>query len=404
MATIKIYSDIVDEETAQFMQMFGLNGVSFDTVDQFIDSIPADDNEINLKINSRGGDLNQALTMYDALRATGKEISAEVIGQASSAATVLLCAAKKENRTCTPNAKFLFHYPYIAGEVVARAEDLQNMADDLRHSEQDILNLYVERTGCDREEMDALMKEDKVVSAERAKELGFITTILAPKSAKHIDKKSKSMKVKEALTTIARSLGLSSTYAMELETADGRVLELEKEEGEPQVGDKVVSEDGEYLMPDGSVIVVEGGEIKSINPPVDESEEPAKEEEKPAENEPATEAAAEEEKPAEEEAEPAKEEEAPADDVEELKKENDELKAKVAELEAELEAAKAGEKTVEDKAVLNAVKMAGGIDALKRVSSDFVVNNKQDFNDTKKAPENAIKMSYREFYNLHHNK
>ena len=93
MAKLKIYSDIVDEECKAFMAWNGLSGMSFLDIDKFIDSIPENDGEINLTINCRGGMTDQALAMYDALRATGKTISAEVIGECSSSATLLLLAA-----------------------------------------------------------------------------------------------------------------------------------------------------------------------------------------------------------------------------------------------------------------------------------------------------------------------
>ena len=76
----------------------GLSGMSFLDIDKFIASIPENDEQINLTINCRGGMTDQALAMYDALRATGKTISAEVIGECSSSATLLLLAARADLR------------------------------------------------------------------------------------------------------------------------------------------------------------------------------------------------------------------------------------------------------------------------------------------------------------------
>ena len=94
MAKLKIYSDIVDQETKAWLSWGGMDGVSFEDIDQFVDSIPADDDKIELTINCRGGMTDQALAMYDALRASGKVISAEVIGECSSSATLLLLSAR----------------------------------------------------------------------------------------------------------------------------------------------------------------------------------------------------------------------------------------------------------------------------------------------------------------------
>lgn len=57
--------------------------------------------------------------------------------------------------------------------------------------------------------------------------------------------------------------------SLDLSTADGSTLTVEREDGEPQVGD-TASPDGEHLMPDGSTIVVEGGVIAEIRDPEEE--------------------------------------------------------------------------------------------------------------------------------------
>ena len=386
MAQLRIYNDILDEETANMMRLFGAgDAVSFVSVDEFISSIPEDDNEISLKINCRGGMIDEAWTMYDALRATGKEISAEVIGEASSSATILLCAAAKGRRTAHPNAKFLFHYPFIAGlGMPARANDLKNIARDLSEEETRLLDLYVERTGCDREEIDALMREDRQVSAERAKELGFIDTILAPKSAINT-KNKKHMTIREAFEALGAALGINK-LAQDLETATGEILRLRKEEGEPRVGDEVENADGEYVMPDGKTIVVESGKIVEIREPQEERVEVEIEN---VGGDPLEETTEEKDKEVGDlEAE-----------VERLHREIAERDERIAELEAEVERLRNNAKNDDEVAILNAVNTLGGIDALRKIASKTEIE-KRDFDEKKQAKA----MSYREFYEARHNK
>ena len=386
MAQLRIYNDILDEETANMMRLFGAgDAVSFVSVDEFISSIPEDDNEISLKINCRGGMIDEAWTMYDALRATGKEISAEVICEASSSATILLCAAAKGRRTAHPNAKFLFHYPFIAGlGMPARANDLKNIARDLSEEETRLLDLYVERTGCDREEMDALMREDRQVSAERAKELGFIDTILAPKSAINT-KNKKHMTIREAFEALGAALGINK-LAQDLETATGEILRLRKEEGEPRVGDEVENADGEYVMPDGKTIVVESGKIVEIREPQEERVEVEIEN---VGGDPLEETTEEKDKEVGDlEAE-----------VERLHREIAERDERIAELEAEVERLRNNAKNDDEVAILNAVNTLGGIDALRKIASKTEIE-KRDFDEKKQAKA----MSYREFYEARHNK
>ena len=356
MAKLKIYSDIVDEECKAFMAWNGLSGMSFLDIDNFIDSIPTDDAEINLTINCRGGMTDQALAMYDALRATGKTISAEVIGECSSSATLLLLAARKDLRKAHPNASILIHNPYICGFVEGDAKRIGNIAEDLENVRNQFLDIYVERTGADRETLSAMMDEDKPMDVSKAIELGFISEQIMPISAQNrtpkiVDKKmSFKTKLDNAIKAFKDAFAVMS---MSLETADGKTLELEKESGEPVVGDVVLSEDGEYLMPDGNTIVVEDGvitEIRTAEVVVEETEAERGEE--------TQEQLEVEEQYSEKDAE-----------IDRLKAELAEKDAEIDRLRKELEDAKANAKSEDDKQILNMVAVAGGMEWLKNVQS-----------------------------------
>ena len=364
MAKLKIYSDIVDEECKAFMDWNGLSGMSFLDIDKFIDSIPENDGEINLTINCRGGMTDQALAMYDALRATGKTISAEVIGECSSSATLLLLAARKDLRKAHPNASILIHNPYISGYVEGDAKRIGNIAEDLENVRNQFLDIYVERTGADRETLSQMMDEDKPMDVAKAIELGFISEEIVPISAsnknpKIIDKKmSFKAKLDNAIKAFKDAFAVMS---MSLETADGKTLELEKESGEPVVGDVVLSEDGEYLMPDGTTIVVEDGvitEIRSAEEVVEETE---------------AERGEETEQPDTKEIESEKDAE-----IDRLKAEIAEKDAEIDRLRQELEDAKANAKSDTDKNILNMVAVAGGIEWLKNVKSTGKVDKREN--------------------------
>lgn len=365
MAKLKIYSDIVDEECKAFMAFGGLSGLSFLDIDKFIASIPDDDGEINLTINCRGGMTDQALAMYDALRATGKTISAEVIGECSSSATLLLLAARADLRKAHPNASILIHNPYICGFVEGDAKRIGNIAESLEDVRNQFLDIYVERTGAERDVLSAMMDEDKPMNVAKAIELGFIAEEILPISAQNknpniVDK----MSIKEKIFN-----ALAKVFGMSLETADGKTLELEKESGEPVVGDKVTSEDGEYLMPDGSTIVVEESVITEIRPAEEEVVEETTEVERGEEGE-------------ENDAEPKLEID---EQLSEKDAEIDRLKAELAEKDAEidrlrkeLEDAKANAKSDDDRNILNMVAVAGGIEWLKNVKSTGKVDKREN--------------------------
>ena len=360
MAKLKIYSDIVDEECKAFMAWGGLDGISFLDIDRFIASIPEDDGEINLTINCRGGMTDEALAMYDALRATGKTISAEVIGECSSSATLLLLAARKDLRRAHPNASILIHNPYICGFVEGDAKRIGNIAESLEDVRTKFLNIYVERTGADREVLEQMMDEDKPMNVAKAIELGFIAEEILPISAqnKNPNISDKKMSIKEKIF-----MALAKVFGMTLETADGKTLELEKESGEPVVGDKVTSEDGEYLMPDGTTIVVEESTITEIRPAEEVVDDPAERGEEGESNDPETDKLL-SEKDAE---------------IDRLKAEIADKDAEIDRLRQELDDAKSNAKSDTDNEILGMVENAGGIKWLKSVKSQ----GKVDKRDTK---------------------
>ena len=161
---------------------------------------------------------------------------------------------------------------------------------------------------------------------------------------------------------------------MELNTASGGTLRVEREDGEPQVGD-VAEPDGEWLMPDGVTIVVENGFIVEIRP---------KEEDAPE-----GEVNPDEEKKGDDDAteeldERDEEEQRLCDRIAELEKENEELRQ-------QLEEASKNAKTTDDLRILNAVKMAGGEKALSIIKSAYVPKQRQpDGEQAKKRADDAI--------------
>ena len=354
MAYLKIYSPIVNEENKAMTLFFsGVEGVSFQDIDEFISSIPENDNLIDMRLHCAGGDVIEGWAMVDKLRATGKEIHATIEGQCASMATVLLCAAPKENRRAYPHAQILIHDPYIPEYTLAdayRAEDLEKIAADLRANTEKILDFYVERTGANREELAALMKDDKWIDTVEAQRLGFISEIILPASAyagkgaaawPNNNQNKTSMKnektMQAAMKRLAALMGFNVTpaqiVAYELDTESGETITIDKPEGEaPAVGDNA-SPDGEHKMPDGTTIIIEDGIITEIRAAEGEDEKDAR--------------------------------------IAELEAENAELKERIAELEQELEGAKSVAKTSDEKRILNLVKVAGGIDWLKKVQSEY---------------------------------
>lgn len=402
MAVLKIRSDIQTQDEKEFLELWGMTGgVTYNDIADFCDNIPEDDNTIDVYLHCNGGSVIEGWGMYDRLRATGKEITCIVEGKAASMATILLMAAPKERRKAYKNASLCVHNPWLpnwALDYTVTADDLEKAAKELRESQDKMLDLYVERCGCDREEMQALMNEDKYIDTDKAMEMGLIGSVIAPISASKSDNnfinkkqkkmaedKSKKVEVKASIVDrVLAKLGIKSLSelecGMDLSTTDGTTLTIEREEGDPQVGDKA-SPDGTHNMPDGKTIVVKDGVITEITDGSGASG---------GTSNPDPKGGTEDEQR-----------------IAELEKEVEDLKKKIEELEQAKAQALANAKTAEDLRILNAVKIAGGEKALAKISSGYVpprrepsgknASEKGDKNDWATAME-AKKAAIRDKY------
>lgn len=288
MAKLKVYSEIADKTTKTFYSWFDLDAVCFEDVQAFIDSIPEDDDKIDLYLHCPGGSCIEGFAMYDALRTSGKTITTIVDGMAASMATILMMAAPKERRFAQKNASICIHKPFYAGyyqyEDQAHVEDLEKMAnkmriqaDELRDVEKKILDLYVERTGTDRETLEALMDDERFITTDKAIELGLIgDTLEYTTDNKNINNMNKVTVEASIFSKMLAKLGITKVEDfkandMVITSADGTELTISRDEGDPAVGDEA-SPNGEFVMEDGSTIVIADGKITDIKPKEEEGD------------------------------------------------------------------------------------------------------------------------------------
>lgn len=284
MAELKIHSQIKSGDDAAFdLMFFGVEGTSYPTISDFIGSIPADDPVINLSIHSNGGLVDEGIAIYDAIRASGKEVSAVIEGSCDSIASVILLSAPSDKRSARPNASMVIHNPstspWAVGTDNPTADAFRAVAESLDTAKNRILDIYVDRTGTDRDTLSDLMTKETTLTAVKAKELGFISNILTPNTnltkSKMANEKFK--KAIAALKKVVVDLAPEDAITnMTLVTTAGAELVIERESGDPQVGD-TASPDGEHTLDDGTVIVVAEGVITEIRG-AGEDEDPTDEE------------------------------------------------------------------------------------------------------------------------------
>lgn len=129
----------------------------------------ADGEDVTIHINSGGGNVFDANTMAETLRAYKGRTTASIEGLAASAASYFALTA--DEVVIGPSALFMIHnpYTYASGE----AKDMRKTADMLDKLRDTISDQYVRKTGMERDEVEALMDEETWFTAEEALERGF---------------------------------------------------------------------------------------------------------------------------------------------------------------------------------------------------------------------------------------
>jgi ATP-dependent Clp protease protease subunit len=135
------------------------------------------DKDINLYINSPGGDITGLLAIYDTMKYIKPDVSTFCFGQAASAAAVLLGAGAKGKRYALPHARVLLHQPW--GGVGGQASDIEIQAREILRMK-DMLNAMLSHdTGQSVERITKDTDRDFIIGAEEAIEYGLIDEVLS---------------------------------------------------------------------------------------------------------------------------------------------------------------------------------------------------------------------------------
>jgi ATP-dependent Clp protease protease subunit len=135
------------------------------------------DKDINLYINSPGGDITGLLAIYDTMKYIKPNVSTFCFGQAASAAAVLLGAGEKGKRFALPHARVLLHQPW--GGVGGQASDIEIQAREILRMKDMLNSMLASDTGQSGERVNKDTDRDFIMSAEEAVEYGLIDEVLS---------------------------------------------------------------------------------------------------------------------------------------------------------------------------------------------------------------------------------
>ncbi|HEX5117663.1 MAG TPA: ATP-dependent Clp protease proteolytic subunit [Pseudonocardiaceae bacterium] len=135
------------------------------------------DRDIHLYINSPGGADTSLMAIYDTMNYVRPDISTVCLGQAASAAAVLLAAGAPGKRFALPNARVLIHQP--AMEVVrGQTSDLEIQSAEIQRVRRQLEATLARHTGKEVEEVRRDIERDKVLTAEEAMAYGLVDAVM----------------------------------------------------------------------------------------------------------------------------------------------------------------------------------------------------------------------------------
>ncbi len=134
------------------------------------------DKDINLYINSPGGDINSLFAIYDTMQYIKPDITTICFGQAASAAAVLLAAGTRGKRLALPHARILLHQPYAGAH--GDASDIELIASEVARLKKSLEEVLSQHTGQPIEQIATDTDRDFVMTAEQAQEYGVIDEVI----------------------------------------------------------------------------------------------------------------------------------------------------------------------------------------------------------------------------------
>lgn len=249
---IETDSDLTIEVRGEIGGSWWNEGVTYDKVAAQLKGAVNSKKKVKVKINSLGGDVDEALAIYELLLSMGDRVTTECYGRCASAATIIAMAGHQ--RLMSRYALFLVHKCWSG--VVGNENVLEEELAAQRAINDRLAQIYIDRTGSTRETIEELMNrfngDGEFLNVEQAMQYGFITGQLPeevkPADSDYLKEKIKDMlkfknhkEMKKSITTLA--LLCAVLACQEVEAKDNKALLDDEQLG--KINDRLkVLEDG----------------------------------------------------------------------------------------------------------------------------------------------------------------
>ena len=135
------------------------------------------DRDITMYINSPGGSYTAMTAIYDTMQYVRPDIMTVCLGQAASAAAIILAGGTKGKRMALPSSRVMIHQPAL-GSTQGQGTDLEIQAREILRMRAQMEELLAERTGQPLAKVTRDIDRDKIMTAEEAKEYGIVDVVL----------------------------------------------------------------------------------------------------------------------------------------------------------------------------------------------------------------------------------
>ncbi len=146
------------------------------------------DGLITLYINSPGGSFTALTAIYDTMQYIKPQIQTVCLGQAASAAAVLLAAGSPGRRLALPNARVLIHQPALEGGGYAQASDIEIHANEVLRMREWLEETIAKHSNVDVEQVRRDIERDKILTAAQALDYGLVDQVLASRKPETLPK------------------------------------------------------------------------------------------------------------------------------------------------------------------------------------------------------------------------
>ena len=139
------------------------------------------DRDIQIYINSPGGSYTAMTAIYDTMQFVKPQIQTVCLGQAASAAAVILAAGTPGKRFALPHARVLIHQPYTEGG--GQGSDIEIQANEILRMRSEMVDMFSKHTGRTPDQVSLDIERDKILTAPMAKEYGIIDAVIASRKS-----------------------------------------------------------------------------------------------------------------------------------------------------------------------------------------------------------------------------